>query len=327
MKFLAKYPVMPLSAPNAKAAASSMEYQDISGTFSIFVELLMIIVNLIPLIVILKWKKFRERTRTDDLVVALNLTYIVSVVIPTPLGHISYFNDKWYGGKKTCYFYQVTTTWFRLCCLFIVSILCVDKSIAVYLYMNRNYMERYDGKIKTLVSVISVVLLSLFISCLPIMGFGPTGNEKTRCESWISYSPKNENENIYIIVYLTCGFGNFLCAFLTNCYMGLNLRKMKKHLYTGNNNSGNGNQVRWQIEGTVVLHGVRMIMAVTILLYLTWFPALILITLQRTGFLISNISILYALLSTSLSGLLNPVLYGLFDHSYRRGYKKLFHSL
>ena len=50
-------------------------------------------------------------------------------------------------------------------------------------------------------------------------------------------------------------------------------------------------------------------------------------TLQKAGLTVSDISVLYALLSTSLSGLLNPILYGLFDTSYRRGYKNLFKAL
>ena len=38
----------------------------------------------------------------------------------------------------------------------------------------------------------------------------------------------------------------------------------------------------------------------------------------------SDISILYSMLSTSLPGLLNPIIYGLCDSSYRRGYKRVF---
>lgn len=47
----------------------------------------------------------------------------------------------------------------------------------------------------------------------------------------------------------------------------------------------------------------------------------IMISLQKAGKKVSDIAILYALLSTSLTGMLNPLLYGLFDSSYRNGYK------
>lgn len=42
---------------------------------------------------------------------------------------------------------------------------------------------------------------------------------------------------------------------------------------------------------------------------------------------ISDVSILYALLSTSVSGMVNPIIYGLCDASFRRGYRRLFHIL
>ncbi|XP_033761321.1 melanopsin-like [Pecten maximus] len=304
-------------------------YQDISGTFSIIVELVMVLVNFLPLIVIIKWKKYRERTTTDDLVIVLSVSYIVSVLIPTPLGHISYFQQKWYGGESSCNFYQVTSTWFRLTSLFLVTLLSIDKSFAIYLYRAHNFTARYHGKLKIVGSITVILLFTLIVSCLPVMGFGPDSSTDTRCESWISASPKKKREHLFSYLFLFCGFGNFLCVFVTNFYMSWSLRKLKKNLYAGDRYRSTSSQsaVRWQIEGIVVLHGVKMVIAVSVLLYITWFPTLVLITLRKVGLKISDISVLYALLSTSLSGLLNPIIFGLFDKSYRHGYKKILKSI
>ncbi|XP_060066343.1 galanin receptor 2b-like [Ylistrum balloti] len=318
-----------MPSPNQFRKPEGTAYQDISGTFSIIVELVMVVVNFLPLVVIIKWKKYRERTTTDDIVIVLSVSYIVSVLVPTPLGHISYFQQKWYGGKSSCNFYQVTSTWFRLTSLFLVTLLCLDKSCAIYLYRAHNFTARYHGKLKIAVSVAVILLFTLFVSCLPVMGFGPDSSTDTRCESWISASPKKGREHLFSYLFLFCGFGNFLCVFITNFYMSWSLRKLKKNLYTGDRYRSTSSQsaVRWQIEGIVVLHGVKMVMAVSVLLYITWFPTMVLITLRKVGLKISDISVLYALLSTSLSGLLNPIIFGLFDKSYRHGYKKILKSI
>ena len=47
------------------------------------------------------------------------------------------------------------------------------------------------------------------------------------------------------------------------------------------------------------------------------------ITFQKVGLKVSEAAMMYALLATSLPGLLNPLLYGLVLDSYRDGYKKI----
>lgn len=42
---------------------------------------------------------------------------------------------------------------------------------------------------------------------------------------------------------------------------------------------------------------------------------------------VSDVSILYAILSTSVSGMVNPIIYGLCDANFRRGYRRLFKVL
>ncbi|XP_076090221.1 uncharacterized protein LOC143062408 [Mytilus galloprovincialis] len=310
-----------------KRHTESATYQEISGSFTIIVEVLMILVNCLPLFVIIRWKKYSERTTTDDLIVVLSILYILSVLVPTPLGHLSYFRDKWYGGDASCQFYQVTTNWFRLSTIFIVSILCIDKSLALHFYIKHNFTARYHGKTKLIFAIFTAITVALIVSCFPVLGFGPLRKARNKCGSWINEEPVEPKEFAFIGALLTSGYGNFLCAILTNLSMVLNLKKVKRSLYRSNNGPNQRDEIRWQLEGVVVIHSVKMVMAVSILLYITWFPALLLMTLQQAGLTVSDISVLYALLSTTLSGLLNPILYGLFDTSYRRGYKNLFKGL
>ena len=59
-----------------KRPSDNDTYQEISGSFTIIVEVLMIIVNFLPLFVIIRWKKYSERTTTDDLIVVLSVFYM-----------------------------------------------------------------------------------------------------------------------------------------------------------------------------------------------------------------------------------------------------------
>jgi hypothetical protein len=258
-----------------KRHTESATYQEISGTFTIIVEILMIFVNFLPLFVIIRWKKYSERTTTDDLIVVLSVFYILSVLIPTPLGHLSYFKERWYGGSTTCEFYQVTTNWFRLSAVFIVSILCIDKSLALHFYITHNFTARYHGKTKLIFAIFIAVTIALIVSCLPVLGFGPLRKAHNKCGSWISEEPVSPKEYAFIGGLLTSGYGNLLCAVITNVSMVLNLRKVKRSLYRSNNGPNQRDELRWQLEGVVVIHSVKMVMAVSILMYITWFPALV----------------------------------------------------
>ena len=46
------------------------------------------------------------------------------------------------------------------------------------------------------------------------------------------------------------------------------------------------------------------------------------VTLDKSGDMISETAVLYAMLGTTVTGLLNPLAYAYWDKSYRNGYKK-----
>lgn len=266
---------MDIHSYSAKRHSESTTFQEISGSFAIIVEVLILIVNLLPLFVIVRWKKYSERTTTDDIIVVLSITYILSVAVPTPLGHLSYFKGMWYGGEASCQFYQVTTNWLRLSVLFVVSILCIDKSLALQFYISHNFTARYHGKTKLIFAIFISLTIALIVSIMPVVGFGPLRKVGTKCGSWINEDPIGPKEFAFTGALLTCGYGNLLCAILTNVSMALNLKKVKRSLYRANTGTMQTDAIRWQLEGVVVVHSVKMVMAVSFLLYITWFPALV----------------------------------------------------
>ena len=47
------------------------------------------------------------------------------------------------------------------------------------------------------------------------------------------------------------------------------------------------------------------------------------ITVQQLGVEVGQVAVVYSLLSTTLTGLLNPVIYGTFSRAYRLSYTRL----
>jgi hypothetical protein len=47
------------------------------------------------------------------------------------------------------------------------------------------------------------------------------------------------------------------------------------------------------------------------------------LTVQHMGVEVGRVAVTYSLLSTTLTGLLNPLIYGTFSKSYRQGYTQL----
>ena len=49
----------------------------------------------------------------------------------------------------------------------------------------------------------------------------------------------------------------------------------------------------------------------------------VMVMLKRLGVSLSDAAVMYSLLSTTLTGLINPIIYGIFSRSYRRGYTRI----
>ncbi|KAL5006453.1 hypothetical protein ScPMuIL_015259 [Solemya velum] len=298
-------------------------YQDISGTLSVIVEAIMIVLNILPPVVVFKWKRSRERTGTDEFIVAMCLFDILSVAVPTPLGLVSYFNKSWYGGKSTCEFYQITVIWFHLCSMFIVTCLSLERLMTLKNVIKGEVERRSCTPPCVKVTLLCGSLILLFIALLPVMGLAPSAMSTSGllCESWIVSMPNHVKEHIFYILYLIIGFVNLVIVCASCLTIVRQLCKIKKQAVQTSFQQETQESVNNKLRQKAAMQSSRMVVAVSVLFYFTWFPTLIMISLQKAGKKVSDIAILYALLSTSLTGMLNPLLYGLFDSSYRNGYK------
>ena len=91
-----------------ETGAQAMHDMHVYGVITIGLELCLCLENFLPILVVCCWKRSRERTVGDKLLACLSATYILSALVPTPLGLVSYFHGSWYGGAATCECFQVT---------------------------------------------------------------------------------------------------------------------------------------------------------------------------------------------------------------------------
>lgn len=87
----------------------------VHGVVTIVLELCLCLENLLPVFVVIFWRRPRQRTVSDKLIASLSAIYILSALLPTPLGLASYFHGSWYGGAATCQCFQVRPTLAQEC--------------------------------------------------------------------------------------------------------------------------------------------------------------------------------------------------------------------
>ena len=90
------------------AVVQPVSEQRVYGMVSVLLELCLLVENLLPVLTVLFWRRPRPRAVRDKLLAALSAAYVMSALIPRPLGLVSYFNGTWYGGQATCECFQVS---------------------------------------------------------------------------------------------------------------------------------------------------------------------------------------------------------------------------
>ncbi|XP_061185594.1 galanin receptor type 1-like [Saccostrea echinata] len=315
---------MTISRENMTSEATA---QDIGGIFSIFVETATIFVNILPLVVVIRGKTYRTRSTTEDIILVLSLLYIFSALIPTPIAHVSYFKNTWIGGEITCKLYQFLMHTLRTSTLCTVAILSLNQTIYIFHFLN---MKEYTYLLSAKTKVICIILLNIIgcmvIAFMPLVGLGPVTYQSERCEFWLIQKLENVNEYAFLILFLCFATCNILLILMSSLISLCckNLIKRKMCISTSVNEEGG---YQWQTVGTRVLTGSNLVLAVSIPVIITWVPTMLLVLMREVGVNVSDVSILYALLSTSVSGLVNPIIYGLCDVNFRRRYRRLFMAL
>ncbi|XP_076438491.1 uncharacterized protein LOC143277514 [Babylonia areolata] len=358
----------------------------VHGVMSLALEVVVCAENLLPLLVLLHWRRPRERSVADKLLAALSAIYILSALVPTPLGLASYFHGAWYGGAATCESFQVTSTWCSLAALAVVTYLAVDLHLtACATRPSRTPRGRGHtpdtcgaralpsqppsspsletdirgspsssssgggGRDLTNIILFFIVIVSVLIASLPVAGYGPeVMSDNVTCHTWLLHTPPPGQRRTYFLAVLTFGF---LCLSVVAVSVTATLCLLRSL-----HGKGQQQQQPWEGQPRYTEEPFRnspyttgggvggaalpsssssscgeggsrsdsycyKMAGLVVANQIMWVPVLVTVSMQKAGYPVTDATILYAILFTSLPGLLNPLLLALLFRDYRLGYR------
>lgn len=252
---------------------------DISGPISIGVELSLILANIFPILVVCKIRHPKERIPGDEVVLALSVTDILSVVVPSPLGLAAYFGRHWYGGERTCDFYQVTINWFQLASMCLVTYMCIDRCLALRRTML--FKPQNSNLSKTRAVIVLIYIFTLLVSCLPLVGLAPVGLSPSGrlCRSVLLAPSSYKKQEIFSLVFLIVGFTNLAVAIVVNSNVIYKLWKFKRD-FGARSADRRINNICADVDRRSVVEMTVMTLVVTLVFYLAWMPVLVCIVLD-----------------------------------------------
>lgn len=256
------------------AVLESSALKDVSGTLSLVVEAALVVVNLFPILAVLREKKPKERTVTDELVVALSITDILAVLIPTPVALMSYFDQNWQGGYEACVFFQVSAQCFQTVSVLLLTYMCLDRFLVLRkaLYYKATGVFSAD-KVKFFVLILYGV--SLGVGSMPVSGLAPVPSSRNACESWLTAMPATRMQATFYLTVLSLGYVNMLLVILLSLCVISMVWKLKRKMQPLRGRSAASHIPELQIERKTIFEYSWMILTVAALFYLTWFPALV----------------------------------------------------
>ena len=139
-----------------------------------------------------------------------------------------YWLQRWYGGATTCYLYQLTSIWFQLASMCLVTFMCLDQWCALRRVINHRHASNHINRTRAIIAAIYV--LTLCVAALPIMGLAPRAisNSGSSCRSWVILISQNLKEHVFYIAFLVLGFGNLIVAIVINTHVISTLISLKR---------------------------------------------------------------------------------------------------
>ncbi|EDO46179.1 predicted protein [Nematostella vectensis] len=293
---------------------------DVSGILTIILEAMTFLCNILPACAVFQPNFSRERTITDCFIGALALNDLVSVAVPLSVGIPTLWRKKWVGSRLSCELYQASTVWFQLNAMMLVTAMSCDR----FFSLKPLAYQRDDKKKRSrlFILICSISGGALLISLLPILGLGNTGVRKsgllTYCPCILIIKPTSTKENIFPVVLLLLGYSTFISVSFCNFTVLRLLSSFKTRWKRRELIAGRARQDRRDVAACAKLVGV-----LALLFYLTWTPAMVLLTLNQTRREVNEITAVYAFTSLTINSLAHPLVYGIFSAQFRQRYQQL----
>ncbi|XP_071494413.1 nociceptin receptor-like [Diadema antillarum] len=292
--------------------------RDLSGALSLTAEALTLLGNILPVFVVFRFKSRSERTVTDILIGTLSLNDIFSVLLPLPVSLPSFIapgpESVWQGGKPACIFYQFSVYWLQNSAMLLVTAMALERWLAVTFPIRYKAWTTHG---RARVMVVVIFGSTFVVACLPIMGLAPpaVSEEGSRfCRSWIATQPEMWYHSVFPIVLITQGWVTMVLVLVLDVCLMVRLARFRRRL--------KAERSEVPSERKSIREFTVLVLVVAILFYCTWLPVLVVLTVTQCGVRVSELIAVYALMSTTLNGLLNPLVYCVLSRQYREGYAR-----
>ena len=243
---------------------------DISGVVSLALEVVTLLINILPLLVIFAIKKRNDRTLTDFFLGVLTINDLLAEGLPLTIGLPSFLEKQWVGGRTSCRIYQITSTFFLVSSMLLVTVMSIDRYMALFRPIFHRRVIQQSKQTRKLIIVL-LYSISLFVSCLPLSGLGKLAQDDhlTYCPLWLNNSSK-KGRNVYILLLTSLGYTTCLIIFFANWAVLYKLRQFNQRFRTQPITVHSN-----MVDKYALVSFAKLICVIGLLFYLTWTPLLV----------------------------------------------------
>ena len=278
---------MPFAQQEAALVASlsltDSPLQRVSLVFTLVVDSVLLVGNLLPLLVVWKVKRAAQRTNFDYAVSALSACDMLSVLVPQPAWLTAHLHTP---DARLCHFHQVTQLWFQMTAMFLVVVLCLDRART----MRRLQLEPMPLPTDTrnprsmLALTTLLLLLMLAVAVLPLLGYAPGGHP---CVPWLAraqHSPIRWTESIFFLVFAAvCGLCLLSVLTVNLAIIGMWQRKQDSYKNMQGQEVVFGAASAQELllenahlaEMTCFIQSMRVVALISLAFSCTWIPTLV----------------------------------------------------
>lgn len=245
--------------------------RDLSGALSLSAEALTLLGNILPVIVVFRFKTRAERTVTDILIGTLAINDMCSVLLPLPVSLPSFIDpgpeSAWHGGKAACIFYQFSVYWLQNSAMLLVTAMALERWLAVAFPLRYKSWTTHG---RARVMIVVIFGSTFVVACLPVMGLAPPAVSKQGsrfCRSWIATQPEVWYHTIFPIVLISQGWISMVLVLVLNVCLMVRLTRFRRRLKT--------DRGEMTTERKSIREFTKLVVVVAILFYCTWLPVLV----------------------------------------------------
>ncbi|XP_033095237.1 galanin receptor type 2-like [Anneissia japonica] len=289
-----------------------MSKTHLSATLTLTFDVISLVLNVFPILVVYTLKRKDKRLTTDILIASLSFTDQLCILLPL---FVTVLTLSGVQNNNACKCYYFFVFLFQNSAMVIVMVLSCERFVAVVFPFK---YKLWSSQRRTYLTVLGIYVFSFVIAISTITELGDTSTvDKTSlmtCKSWLLLVPMYSG-GAFPSILIFEGWVSMIVVLICNVSLIRNLLRYKRLLEIGSTSVGLSRQHLRDFT--------KMVILVTILFYITWLPVLSVMTLIQFGESVDPLVASFCLMATSINGLVNPFVYFTLSKQYRQGYMAL----